>query len=166
MPVVVRFVGTLDVALLEQSIQAVVQRQEVLRTRFPSIDGHSTLVIEDKADITLPLIDLRELPEEARDAEALRLATQEARQPFDLANGPILRVRLFRLQNDEHLLIWNTHCIVCDGASSDVFYQDLTAIYQSLVTGEPCPLSDLPVQYADFAHWQRQWLQERFWNPS
>jgi amino acid adenylation domain-containing protein len=159
MPVVVRFTGTLDIPRLEQSIQAVVQRQEVLRTRFPSINGQPTLVIEDKVNITLPVVDLRELPAAERDAEAFHLATQEARHPFDLANGPILRVKLFQLKNDEHLLIWNMHCIVCDGASSDVFYQDLTTIYKSLVTGEPAPLSDLPLQYVDFAHWQKQWLQ-------
>jgi aspartate racemase len=159
MPVVVRFTGSLDVEALEKSIQTVVCRQEVLRTRFPAVDGQPTLVIQDQVNITLPLIDLRQLPEEERDTQALKLATQEARQPFDLANGPILRVKLLRLRDDEHLFIWNLHCIVCDGASSDVFYQDLTAIYKSIVTKNPSPLADLPVQYVDFAHWQRQWLQ-------
>ncbi|WP_243902384.1 condensation domain-containing protein [Aetokthonos hydrillicola] len=159
MPVVVRFTGSLDVEALEKSIQTVVRRQEVLRTRFPAVNGQPTVVIEDNVNITLPLIDLRQLPDQERDAEALKLATQEARQPFDLINGPILRIKLFRLRDDEHLLIWNLHCIVCDGASSDVFYQDFTAIYASIVTKNPSSLAELPVQYVDFAHWQRQWLQ-------
>ena len=159
MPVVLQFTGSLNVEALEKSIQTVVCRQEVLRTRFPAVNGQPTVLIEDQVNITLPLIDLRQLPDEERDAEALKLVTQEARRPFDLANGPILRVKLFRLRDHEHLFIWNLHCIVCDGASSDVFYQDLTAIYESMVTKNLSSLAELPVQYVDFAHWQRQWLQ-------
>ncbi|MGB2924730.1 MAG: condensation domain-containing protein [Limnothrix sp.] len=159
MPVVVRFNGSLDVKALEISIQSVVDRHEVLRSHFPKIKGKPRLVINNDVQIKLPLIDLRELPDEDRDQEALKQTTQEARQPFNLLNGPILRVKLFQLQDDEHLLIWNMHCIACDGASSDVFYQDLTSFYKSLVTNEPLTLEALPVQYGDFAHWQRQWLQ-------
>lgn len=159
MPVVVQLTGSLDIDILEQSISEVVRRHEVLRTTFPSVKGQPQLVIAPAEPIKLPLIDLRDLPKDERDAEAFRMATEEARKPFDLANESILRVKLFRLKDDEHLLIWNLHCIVCDGASSDVFYQDLTAIYAAFSTGQASPLPELAIQYADFAHWQRQWLQ-------
>jgi aspartate racemase len=158
-PVVVRFNGILNIAVLEQSLQAVTRRHEVLRTRFPSVGDQSTQVIEPDVDLTLPVIDLRYLQAEKREAEALKLATEEAHRPFDLAKSPILRVLLLQLSDDEYLLVWNMHCIICDGASSDVFYQDLTAIYAAFIDGKPSPLKELPTQYVDFAHWQRQWLQ-------
>jgi amino acid adenylation domain-containing protein len=158
-PVVVRFNGILNVPVLEQSLQALVRRHEVLRTRFPAVNDQPTQVIASEVNLTLPVIDLRDLPEDRRDAEALRLATEEAHRPFDLTKGPILRVLLLKLSDVEHLLVWNMHCIICDGASSDVFYQDLTALYTAFIAGKPSPLKDLPIQYVDFAHWQRQWLQ-------
>ncbi|WP_103666397.1 non-ribosomal peptide synthetase [Pseudanabaena sp. BC1403] len=158
-PVVVRFNGILNIPILEKSLQAVARRHEVLRTRFPSVDDQPTQVIEPDVDLTLPVIDLRNLQPEQRDAEALRLATEEARRPFNLAKGPILRVLLIQLSDDEYLLVWNMHCIICDGASSDVFYQDLTTIYTAFIDGKPSPLKELSIQYVDFAHWQRQWLQ-------
>jgi amino acid adenylation domain-containing protein len=159
MPVVVKLTGSLNLEVLEKSISEVIRRHEVLRTTFPNVDGQPRLVIAPAENFTLDAIDLRELPKEKRDEEALRMATKEARKPFDLGKGSVLRVKLFRLEEEEHLLIWNVHCIICDGASSDVFYQDLTAIYRAFSCGKPSPLPDLPIQYADFAHWQRQWLQ-------
>ncbi|WP_427161995.1 amino acid adenylation domain-containing protein [Aliinostoc sp. HNIBRCY26] len=159
MPVVVRFTGNLDINLLEKSLQAVVHRHEVLRTTFPPVDGKPTQVIASDVSLTLPIIDLQQLPSEQREDEAYRLATAEAHRPFDLANGPILRVMLMRLHPQEHLLVWNMHAIACDGASSDVFYQDFTTIYKAWAEGKESPLTPLPVQYADFASWQHQWLQ-------
>ena len=159
MPVVVQITGLLDINVLERSISEVVARHEVLRTTFPSKQGKPQLVIAPAQPFNLALIDLRDLSKDERDAKAFRLATEEAHKPFDLANESMLRVKLFRLQDDEHLLLWNLHCIVCDGASSDVFYQDLTAIYSAFVAGKPSPLPELAIQYVDFAYWQRQWLQ-------
>lgn len=159
MPVVVRFTGNLNVAFLEESLREVVRRHEVLRTTFPAVNGKPTQVIATDVSLTLPIIDLRQVPDEKREAEALLLATKEAHQPFDLANGPILRVLLLRLSDREHLLIWNMHCIVCDGASSDLFYQDFTSVYKALSAGKASLLTPLPVQYADFTNWQYQWLQ-------
>ncbi|MDZ8137485.1 MAG: amino acid adenylation domain-containing protein [Nostoc sp. DedQUE04] len=159
MPVVVRFTGNLNVAVLEESLREVVRRHEVLRTTFPAVNGKPTQVIATDVSLTLPIIDLRQVPDEQREAEAHLLATKEAHQPFDLGNGPILRVLLLRLSDREHLLIWNMHCIVCDGASSDLFYQDLITIYKALSAGQVSPLTPLPVQYADFTNWQYQWLQ-------
>ncbi|PSB59232.1 condensation domain-containing protein [Chamaesiphon polymorphus] len=159
MPVVVRIEGSLDVDLLARSITEVFSRHEVLRTTFLAVDGQPTVSIAPPTPIDLPVIDLQHLPQPERDTEAARLATDEACAPFDLENGPILRVKLLRLSDRESLFIWNLHCIICDGASSDIFYQDLTAIYAALLAGKPAPLKDLPIQYVDFAHWQRQWLQ-------
>jgi len=159
MPVVVRCTGTLDVDALERSLQEVVRRHEVLRASFPAKRGKTTQTIASTPAISLPIIDLQALPAAQRDAEAYRIATEEAHQGFDLANGPMLRVMVLRLSETSHLFVWNLPCMVCDGASSDVFYQDLTAIYGAFSAGLPSPLADLPIQYADFAHWQRQWLQ-------
>jgi amino acid adenylation domain-containing protein len=165
LPVVVRFTGSLNVEVLKRSIQEVARRHEVLRTTFPAVNGQPTLSIADQVDIPLPVFDLRDISDVQRDEEAFQLATKEAQQPFDLINGPLLRTKLMRLQDDEYLLIWNIHGIVCDGASSDVFYQDLTTVYQAFINDKPSPLADLPIQYADFAHWQRQWLQDDVLEP-
>lgn len=159
MPVVVRFKGALDRDILHQSLRAVMDRQEVFRSRFPLVDGEPVVVIEDAIALDVPVEDIRHIPTADRETEAHRLATLEARCPFDLMNGPVVRIKLFQVQDDEYLLIWNMHSIVCDGASSDVFYQDFTAIYTALATGQPLTLPDLPIQYVDYAHWQRQWLQ-------
>jgi amino acid adenylation domain-containing protein len=159
MPVVLRFVGALDVAVLEQSCQNLLQRHEVLRTHFPSVDGQPTQVIVPNIDLTLPVIDLQQLPLSQRDAEALRIATDEARRPFNLTIEPPLRLLLIQLSDREHLLLWNMHCTICDGASADIFYRDLTALYAAFIAGKPSPLPELGLQYVDFAHWQRQWLQ-------
>ena len=159
MPVVLQITGALDADVLERSITELVRRHEVLRTKFPGVKGKPQATVIPAQSINLPLVDLRDVPQNERDDRAFRLATEEARRPFDLANESMLRVKLFRLQDDEYLLIWNLHCIVCDGASSDVFYQDMTAIYAALVAGKPIPLPELEIQYVDFAHWQRQWLQ-------
>ncbi len=159
MPVVVRLTGSLNVAALEQSLTEVVRRHEVLRTIFPSVNGQARQVIGQPQPIALPTIDLQLLPSEQRNAEAFRLATAEAHRPFDVVNERLLRVLLLRLSDTEHLFVWNMHCMICDGASSDVLYQDLTALYVAFSQGKPSPLPELPIQYADFAHWQRQWLQ-------
>lgn len=158
-PVVVRFKGTLDLLALEQSLNRVVSRHEVLRTTFPSIDGQPIQSIATDFILTLPIVDLQQFPAEQREAEALRLATAEAHQPFDLAQGPNLRLLLLRLNPIEHLLIWNMNSIICDGASSDLFYQETIACYQAFSTGETPALPPLSIQYADFAQWQRNWLQ-------
>ncbi|MEH2407393.1 amino acid adenylation domain-containing protein [Nostoc sp.] len=159
MPVVVRFTGNLNVAVLEESLREVVRRHEVLRTTFPAVNGKPTQVIATDVFLTLPIIDLQQVSNEKREAEAHSLATKEAHQPFDLGKGPILRLLLLRLREREHLLIWNMHCIVCDGASSDLFYQDFTTIYKAFSVGKASPLPALTVQYADFTNWQYQWLQ-------
>jgi len=159
MPVVVRFTGNLQLDILEQSIAKVVQRHEVLRSRFPLVDGQPTLAINFDVEVKLSILDVQGIPDSQRDAETHQLATKEARQPFDLEKGPLLRVTLFRLTEQEHLLLWNMPCIICDGTSSDLFYRELTTCYAAYARDESPNLPELPIQYADFAHWQRQYLQ-------
>ena len=158
-PVVIRFTGGLNVEALKRSLTTVMQRHEVLRSRFPTVDGQPVLIIEPPSAVDLPIVDLRNVPEVQRNSEAQAFATQAARQPFDLENGPLLRVTLFRLSMQEHLFLWNQPCIICDGTSSDLFYRELTQCYAADVTGTSANLPDLPIQYVDFAAWQRQHLQ-------
>lgn len=151
--------GSLNINVLEQSLKEIIQRHEILRTTFPSVDGQPIQAIASEIPLPLTIVDLQELPAEEREIKAQQLATQEAQQPFDLFQGPLLRFKLFRLAPEEHIIIWNLHCIICDGTSLDIFFGEFIALYKSFIVGEPSPLPELPIQYADFAHWQRQWLQ-------
>jgi amino acid adenylation domain-containing protein len=158
-PVAFRLAGSLNVTALEQSLAEIVRRHEVLRTTFQVVDGQAAQVISPEMTLMLLIIDLRELPETDREAEAQRLAIEEAQQPFDLAQEPLLRLKLLRLAEEEHLLILTMHHLVSDGWSFRVFFQELTLLYEAFSTDKPSPLSELPIQYADFAVWQREWLQ-------
>jgi amino acid adenylation domain-containing protein len=159
MPAAVRLTGSLDVAALQGTLAAIVQRHEVLRTRFEAVDGTPVQVIDAQAGVALPLEDLSGQPPEAREAAAQRLAQQEAQAPFDLARGPLLRARLLRLADEEHVVLLTLHHIVSDGWSMGVLVREVAALYAAFVRGEASPLAALPVQYADYAHWQRAWLQ-------
>lgn len=159
MPVVLRLTGTLNIPAWEQSINEIVRRHEILRTTYPVIEGEPCQMIAPELRLSLPIVDLRQFPTDGRDAEVLRLATEVAQMPFNLAEGPLLHVRLFQIKDDEYLFLWCLHCITGDGSSSDIFYQELTVIYAAFSTGQPSPLPECPVQYADFAQWQREWLQ-------
>ena len=159
MPVILRLTGQLNLPALEQSLTEVVRRHQILRTTFPLVDGEPRQVISPAVDISIPTVDLRSVPAAGRDAEALRLATAAAQTPFNLTAGPMLHVRLFHLAEQEYLFLWSIHCITGDGSSSDIFYQELTSLYAAFSAGQPSPLPELPIQYADFAQWQRNWLQ-------
>ncbi|HEX8348925.1 MAG TPA: condensation domain-containing protein, partial [Hymenobacter sp.] len=159
MPAAVRLTGSLNVAALEQSLNEIVLRHEALRTTFRMVSGEPLQVIAPVLVLTLPLVDLRSLPEAQQEAQAERLATEEAQQPFDLAMGPLLRAKLLHLSEAEHILLLTMHHIVSDGWSMGVMIRELAALYKAFSMGKPSPLPELPIQYADFAHWQRQWLQ-------
>jgi hypothetical protein len=152
-------VGDLDSAALEQALNEVVRRHETLRTRFGMQDGEPVQVIAPALRISLPLVDLSHMPPHDRESEATKLATADALLPFDLGQGPLIRARLVRLSPTEHWLLIVWHHIVTDGWSSGVLTRELTTLYTAFRRGEPSPLPELPVQYADFAQWQRQWLQ-------
>jgi amino acid adenylation domain-containing protein/thioester reductase-like protein len=159
MPAAVRLTGSLNVAALKQSLQEIVQRHEALRTTFAIVSGEPLQVIAPVLALTVPLVDLCQLPEATQEVEVERLAIESAQQPFDLARGPLLRATLLQLGEAEHVLLVTMHHIVSDGWSIGVMIRELATLYEAFSTGKASPLPPLPIQYADFAHWQRQWLQ-------
>src|SRR6266436_4343652 len=160
-PVTVRRMGPLDVLALKQTLNEIIRRHEAWRTNFAVQDGQLVQIINPLLDLELPTIDLRGLDESKREAEALRLATLDARRPFDLNQGPLLRALLVRLADDEHRLYLTLHQIIFDGVSLySVFLPELAAIYEAFVNDQPTPLAEPQIQYADFAHWQREPAQE------
>ncbi len=154
-----RLAGDLDIIALEQSLCEIVQRHSALRTSFAEVNGQPTQVITTAPTVLLPIVDLGDLPVAEREESAKGLATEFAGQPFDLATGPLWRVQLLRLTSVDHLLLVTIHHIVFDDWSLNIFLRELAALYEAFSTGKPSPLTELPIQYADFAHWQRQWLQ-------
>ncbi|NLG50391.1 MAG: non-ribosomal peptide synthetase, partial [Chloroflexi bacterium] len=157
-PAAVRLSGRLDVAALERTFAEIVRRHETLRTTFDTVEGQPVQVIALEAPFSMPLTDLSHLPAEEREAEALRLAAEEARRPFDLTRGPLLRVQLLRLAEQEHIVLLTMHHIISDGWSIGVLVRELGAIYPMFAVGRPSPLPELPIQYADYAAWQQEWL--------
>ncbi len=155
----IRFTGQLDVPILGQCLKAIVRRHETLRTTFISKDGTPMQVIAPSLDLAFPLVDLEHLPAAKREVEARKLAADEMLFPMDLTRGPLIRTTLLRLSDQEHVLLLTVNHIVSDGWSADVFVKELAALYEAFSSGAPSPLPDLPLQYADFAVWQRQWLQ-------
>ncbi len=154
-----RLHGALDMAVLECSIEELVRRHESLRTTFQLYEDQPVQVIHSAGVFHLPLLDLRGLEQDERVYEARRLAGQEARQPCDLARGPLLRIYLLWLDAEEYVFLSTMHHVITDGWSNDVFGRELTTLYRAFAAGKPSPLPPLPIQYADFAVWQRQWLQ-------
>ncbi|HEX6288482.1 MAG TPA: condensation domain-containing protein, partial [Herpetosiphonaceae bacterium] len=154
----IRLKGHLQPAALLQTLQAIADRHEALRTTFRAIDGVPMQVVAENSTVALPLIDLTSYPAELREAEAQRLAIEEARRPFDLIIGPLLRTTLLRLDADDHRLLLTVHHMIFDGWSYSIFFEELAALYTSF-TGERRDLPELPIQYADYAVWQRDWLQ-------
>lgn len=158
-PAAVRLSGPLDVAALEQSLNEIVRRHETLRTTFTKLDGKVCQVITPALTVALPLLDLQEFSKTEREAEIQRLATREALRLFDLARGPLLRTFLMKLDKDEHVLLVNMHHLISDGWSMVVLSQELVILYGAFSRGKPSPFPERPVQYADFAVWQQQWLR-------
>jgi amino acid adenylation domain-containing protein len=157
-PLAVRLQGAIEVAVLRRSCAEIVRRHEALRTTFRSTTEGPVQAIARLATVPLPVVSLAGLPERARQAEASRLGLAAARLPFDLAAGPLLRLLLLRLATQEHVLLATMHHIVADGWSVGVLLQELAALYRAFSRGEVSPLPELPIQYADFAVWQREWL--------
>ena len=158
-PAAIHIEGRLNAAALQQSLNKIVQRHEALRTTFMTVDEQPIQVIHSAPSLVLPVIDLQEFPESEREAETLRLAVQQAQQPFDLTQGLLLRAKLLHLSQEEHRLLLTMHHIVSDGWSLGVLVRELAALYDAFSNNKPVPLPQLPIQYADYAVWQRQWLQ-------
>lgn len=157
-PVPVRLQGRLDRAALRRSFDEIIRRHEVLRTAFRLVDGEPTQVVLPELRLTIESIDLRGRGPAERLAEVERLAEADARCPFDLARPPLLRASLVILDEAEHVLLLNIHHVVFDAWSVGVLLNELSQLYTAFVNGEPSPLQPLPLQYADFALWQRRWL--------
>ncbi|MCE7987529.1 MAG: amino acid adenylation domain-containing protein [Caldilinea sp. CFX5] len=148
----------LNIAALQQSLNEIIRRHEALRTTFDEVGGTPVQIIAPQVILDLPRIDLRPWPAQQRRAEAIRLATEEARRPFNLAADPLIRTTLMQLDERSYFLLLTIHHIVADGWSMDIFFRELTVLYTAFAQGQSSPLSDLPLQYADYAVWQRNWL--------
>jgi amino acid adenylation domain-containing protein/non-ribosomal peptide synthase protein (TIGR01720 family) len=156
-PLVIPLTGALDLAALQRSLDALVARHEILRTAYAVQGGQPVqLVSSGRATVPVPVLDLTDLPSDARRPEAQRLAEIEARRPFDLRRGPVIRATLVRLANDDHWLLLNLHHITCDGWSMGVITRELASLYAAAAEDRRADLPELPVQYTDFAAWQRQ----------
>ncbi|NTX06686.1 non-ribosomal peptide synthetase, partial [Myxococcus sp. CA040A] len=160
-PLPLRLEGTLDERALRQTFDELVRRHESLRTTFRSEAGQPVQKISPATVVPMQKVDLSDMdPEDLRTAEANRLVNEEARRPFDLARGPLLRTLLLKLRPQEHILVLHVHHIVSDGWSLGVFVREMTALYEAFRRGLPSPLPELSIQYADYAVWQRSWLRD------
>ncbi|MEH1827041.1 MAG: amino acid adenylation domain-containing protein [Nostoc sp.] len=157
-PFGLRLVGTLNVVALEQSLVEIIHRHEALRTNFITVDGQAAQIIQTQPNWTLTVVDLQYLPWSEQEIAAHKLVKQQAFEPFDLAHDALIRATLIVLSQTEQWLLVCMHHVVSDGWSIGVFVEELTAIYNAYSQSEPSPLLPLPIQYADFALWQRQWL--------
>lgn len=155
----VRLSGPLDSAALEQSLNELVRRHETLRTTFSLEEGRPVQVINPELTLQLQLLDLRSLAETERESQAQRLCRERAFKTFDLTRGPLFRATLLCLGKREHILLLTMHHIVSDGWSMGILMREISALYQALAQGAPSPLPELPIQYADYALWQRQRLR-------
>jgi amino acid adenylation domain-containing protein len=158
-PLAVRLEGRLDIAALERCFAELIQRHESLRTRFAVVDGNPLQVIEPARPFHLEVEELSEIAIAERPAVARRRAGEIARERFDLERGPLIRTALLRLSAEDHVLVVVMHHIVSDGWSIGVLVRELGALYRAFVADQPSPLSDIPVQYGDYAIWQRMRLQ-------
>ena len=158
MPRALRINGNLDINALEQALSEIVRRHEVLRTSFQTVNGIPIQVIHPEATLNIKVLDLQHLETTERETVLQQQVQQEAITPFNLEIAPLIRCSLLQLDAEEYVLLLNMHHIVSDGWSMGVLIQELSSLYQAFGAGEPSPLAELPIQYADFAVWQRQWL--------
>jgi amino acid adenylation domain-containing protein/FkbH-like protein len=159
MPAAVRLAGPLNVDALSRTFNELARRHESLRTSFPVANGYPVQLIAPMLHGDLRLEDLSALPEDEREAEVERQANDEARRPFDLARGPLLRIRLLRIAEKTHVLLLTMHHIISDGWSMGVLVREAAALYGAFCDERPSPLEELRIQYADFARWQQEWLK-------
>jgi len=155
----IRLKGPLQPDIVHKTLNAIAQRHEVLRTRFVENGGQPVQIVEETVTIELPQVDLTSFPEPRREVEARKLATADAQVPFDLTRAPLFRARLLRLDASDHVLVTVIHHIVSDGWSAKVFAKDFCAYFVAFSEKKAAAISDLPIQYGDFAVWQRKSLQ-------
>jgi len=153
--------GPLDSAVLERAFAEIIRRHEIWRTTFNLLNGVLAQVIHPAPfTVSLSVVDLKGIAEGSREAEALRVATEDAQRPFDLKRGPLVRAQLVNLDDQRHRLYFTMHQSIVDGVSVyQILPSELIVLYEAFSAGKPSPLPELPIQYADFACWERQWLQ-------
>jgi surfactin family lipopeptide synthetase A len=155
--------GSLDVAALEKSLDEILRRHQAWRTTFRLVDGQPRQIVRAPAKSSLAMFDLRSLPKAEQEREALRLGTDDVREPFDLANGPLVRTKLVRLSDVEWRLLLTVHQILLDGVSVyHVFLPELMTLYKAFSNNQASPLPELPLQYPDYAIWERERAQGDF----
>ena len=159
LPRVIRIVGALDGSALTTAIQALVCRHDGLRTVFTSINDEPFQSVLPALEVDLPIVDLSALSEGDPSEKALQIAGEEARKPFNLASGPLLRVKLVRLGLEEHILVLVMHHIITDGWSMSVFFRELADLYEGFVNVRTPDLPALTVRYSDFVQWQREYVR-------
>jgi amino acid adenylation domain-containing protein len=159
LPAAVKLTGKLNVAVLSQSIQTIIKRHEILRTTFTVVDAEAIQVIGTGKNFYLPVIDLQDMEEKRQLQELENLAVLVARKPFNLEQDLLIRTSLIQLSATEYIILLTMHHIVSDGWSIGIFIKELTTLYTAFAQGQTSPLPELSIQYADFAIWQRKWLQ-------
>jgi len=154
-----RVEGKLNVPVLERTLTEIVRRHEVLRTTFHVNGNEQVQVIHPPYNVSVPVIDLGHLPEAERDSQVRKFAAEEAQRPFDLEHGPLLRTKLLHFTDDQHVVFFTVHHIVSDGWSAGLFFTEMQTLYAAFSEDRRSPLPELPIQYADYARWQRDWLK-------
>jgi hypothetical protein len=158
-PLTLRLTGPLNIAALEKSFNEILRRHEILRTTFRSFDSQPVQFISPSWHVNLDVVDLSEFDEVTKSSEVARYRKHEVQTCFDVVEGPLWRTRLLRLDAHEHLVLFTMHHAISDGWSMMVLTQEMAELYQAFLAGRPSPLPELPVQYGDYAVWQREWLQ-------
>lgn len=157
--IVMRAAGPLQIEVLRRSLSEIVRRHEVLRTHFMMGESGPVQVVHPPSEFSLPLLDLSAMDPVEREKRSSEMSAEEAQRPFELARGPLIRALLIKLEQQQHLLVLNQHHIVSDGWSLGVLWRELGELYQAYASGEESPLTELAVQYGDYAVWQRDWLR-------
>ncbi|MDB6111552.1 MAG: hypothetical protein JWR69_3302, partial [Pedosphaera sp.] len=158
-PIAFRLTGQLNREAVEYSLNAILVRHEALRTRFVCVEGNPAQTIDEPLSLKLPVVDLTHVPIDARELEAQRLVASEAKRPFNLAQDLMVRALLLQLEPQEHILVVTVHHIATDAWSMGIFFGELAVFYEARAAGRPAEIPELPIQYADFAVWQREYLQ-------
>ena len=158
-PISVRLCGSLNISVLNKCFAEIIRRHEILRTTFHTRDRQPIQIVAPAIPVPFLMVDLQMLSKTDQNIEIQRLTIEEARKPFDLSCGPLVRITLLKLGADDSILILTLHHIISDGWSLGVIVQEISALYMAFLQGNKSPLPELPIQYADFAIWQQQWLQ-------
>ncbi len=156
-----RLSGELDTEALHRSVAQIVARHETLRTDFLILHGHVFQRVSPTAEVKIPAVDLRAFRDDTRDRDAYQMACEEATRPFDLQCRPLLRMKLLRMRDQEHLLLFTMHHLISDGWSIGVFVEELTELYEAEIQNRQCRLPPMVIQYADYTEWQRESLDNQ-----